>query len=152
MGGLGVTDPYETVDSVGEEKKESPSHVSSSLEITDHVDSTSGWGGMGLRGNHSFTNLHRSASGGSGIFIGEDSDTEQNDTDANNMTKSHGSAGSWASKVGAPSEGYIKTSHMSSLYYRKSNSQGDLASDDANQDKAQEDHRGRPLSASMVEG
>jgi hypothetical protein len=154
MGGLGVLDPYDAIQSVDEEKKDStyqpPLHGPSrspGMHITDHVDANSGWGGLGLRGNHSFTNLHRSASGGSGIFIGEDSENEQDESDPN-MHKS----GSWTTKVGAP-DGYIKTSHMANFYYRghKSASQGDLAKD-GDETNNRMDHRGRPLSASMVAG
>lgn len=103
MGGLAVLDPYEAVQSVGEEKKEATGHgdqATLDLPMTDHVDATSGWGGMGLRGNHSFTNLHRSTSGGSGIFIGEDSENEE--TDASIPKRE-----SWGSKIGS-SDGYIK--------------------------------------------
>ncbi|KAL7536063.1 hypothetical protein ACHAXR_011299 [Thalassiosira sp. AJA248-18] len=145
MGGLTVLDPYETVQSVHEEKKEATAQSEPrlmELPISDHVDVSSGWGGMGLRGNHSFTNLHRSTSGGSGIFFGEDSETEQDDAGPN-MTKT----GSWSSKV-EPSDDYIKTSHMANFYYRNSSSHGDLTAGE-NEDK-NKDHRGRPHSASMI--
>ncbi len=151
MSGLGITDPYEAVQDVDEEKKEYTPHrvgSNSNHQVSEHVDATSGWGGMGLRGNHSYTNLHRTMSGGSGIFFGEDSENEQED---DKMP----TTGSWSSKVGAPgtpgisAEGYIKTSRMSNLYYRKSASHGDLADDVNDEDKTHDD-RGRPLSASMV--
>lgn len=150
MGGLGVLDPYETVLSIDEEKKGEdiahgggPSSSDNVPVVSDHVDVTSGWGGMGLRGNHSYTNLHRSTSGGSGIFFGEDSENEQDDAaaaaaasfeHANGMPKT----GSWTSKFGSPD--YLKTSHMANFYYSKSASHGDLASDnsdDKDQDKGQ---------------
>jgi len=95
-----------------------------------------------LRGNHSFTNLHRSTSGGSGIFIGEDSETEQDDEPMHKI-------GSWSQKVGSP-EGYIKTSHMSSLYYRKSASHGDLTADSDESDDRRTDNRTRPTYSSVV--
>ena len=146
MGGLAVLDPYESVESIGEEKKEANPHgrsPSPGVPMSDHVDGTSGWGGMGLRGNHSFNNLH--ASGGSGIFFGEDSENEQDEGDANLGPKT----GSWASKVGSPDGGYIKTSHMANFYYRRerSASLSEAASDEKDEGR---DARGRPHSASMI--
>jgi len=145
MGGLGVLDPYETPIIDSEEKKESVVHGDPNVPVSEeHVDVSSGWGGMGLRGNHSYTNLHRSTSGGSGIFFGEDSEDE----DAKPKT------GNWASKIGAPhtpQEDYVKTTHMANFYYRKSTSHGNLV-DDADNEAKTHDNRGRPLSASMVVG
>jgi hypothetical protein len=92
---------------------------------------------MGLRGNHSYTNLHRSNSSGSGIFIGDDSENEQDDFDSGVSPMS----GNWASTVGAPS-GYIKTSKMANFYYRKSLSHGELA-DAVEQDNTR-DHQSSP--------
>lgn len=128
MGGLGVLDPYETVASNEEKKESMGSRVDSRLEVAlqvGDVDANSGWGGMGLRGNHSFTNLHRSTSGGSGIFFGEDSENEEEGRATSPMPKT----GSWSSKVGEASPatpGYVKTSHMANFYYRKSSSHGNL--------------------------
>ncbi|KAL3767398.1 hypothetical protein ACHAW5_007658 [Stephanodiscus triporus] len=136
MGGLNVCDPYETMPIV-EEKKESTPRIHSNLHISEHVDATSGWGGMGLRGNHSYTNLHRSNSSGSGIFIGDDSENEQDDFDSGVPPMN----GNWASTVGAPS-GYIKTSKMANFYYRKSLSHGELA-DAVEQDNTR-DHQSSP--------
>ena len=103
------------------------------------VDSNLGWGGMGLRGNHSYNNLTRSSSGGSGIFIGEDDEKE--DEKDNIMINSNSL---WGQKMGAD---YIKTSNMANFYYhRKGHSQGDLVGENKN-DHTQ--RQGRPLSASM---
>jgi hypothetical protein len=93
---------------------------------------------MGLRGNHSYATLHRSASGSSGIFIGEDSENEQDDVESD-AQKSGG--GSWASTVEAPS-GYIKTSKMANFYYRKSASQGEFT-DVVGEDNTR-DHQSTP--------
>jgi hypothetical protein len=117
LGGLAVLDPFEIAHSVDRATNHAADHTE---RISEHVDVCSGWGGMGLRGNHSFTNLHRSTSDSSGVFFGDESETEQDDADTK-MSKN----GSWPSKVGAP-ENYIKTSHMANFYYRKSASQGDL--------------------------
>lgn len=92
---------------------------------------------MGLRGNHSYANLHRSLSSGSGIFIGEDSENEQDDFDS---CKSR--SGSWASTVGAPGGGYIKTSKMANFYYRKSASHGEL--NDTVEAENTRDHQSSP--------
>jgi len=116
MGGLGVLDPYEKILSVDETKREAPD--SPSLQVSDHVDVASGWGGMGLHGNHSSTNLKLSTSGGSGIFFGEEQD------DTSNMPQK---IGSWTSTMaGGTPDSYIKTTHMANFYYSKSSSHGDL--------------------------
>jgi hypothetical protein len=151
LGGLNVLDPFETVQSVDEQKRE-VSHMLDPLDETrrvSHVDSTSGWGGLGLHGNHSYTNLamHRSASGGSGIFIGDDEENEE----SNDVKPGIGNRrGSWANQVGgfAP-EDYIKTSTMANFYYgRKHYSHGNLANGEAQGT----DESGRPLSAGQLTG
>ena len=85
--------------------------------------------GEGLRGNHSYTNLHRSTSEGSGIFIG-DSDNEGDDAEKVERR------GSWVVKVSGYPEDYIKTTHMANFYYRNKHikSHGDLVheNDDIN--------------------
>ena len=140
MGGLGVIDPYETIESVGGVKG---AHASSGFQISDHVDITSGWDGMGLRGNHSFTNLGHSTSNCSGIFIGEDSDNEQSDTDSNIVKTQN-----WSLKVAGISDSYIMTTHMANFYYRKSSTHGDLAA--AGDENKKQDQTGRPRSVSMT--
>lgn len=156
MGGLGVLDPYEVpvVDTSEEKKDASATCTSPGAEASDHVDVTSGWGGMGLRGNHSYSSLHRSPSGGSGgIFFGEESDNEQDSTvNSSNMKKK----GSWSTKLGAPDHGpsddYIKTSHMANFYYRgRSSSHGNFGNNGDKGGDTNTDNRGRPLSASMVQ-
>lgn len=141
MGGLGVLDPYETVQIADEEKKDSAhshSRPSSSIEISEHVNAEMGWGGMGLRGNHSFTNLHRSTSGDSGIFIDNEQDEEEPQSEKR---------GSWVAKVSGYPEDYIKTSHMANFYYRKTQSHSDLMQD--NDDENREQHE-RSSSASQL--
>jgi len=135
LGGLNVLDPFETVNSIDENRKEvSRSNIqkpTDPLDITihaSHVDSTLGWGGMGLRGNHSYTNLTRSEeSAGSGIFILDEEENEKSPADARLGSKP--GSGSWANQVGggyAP-EDYIKTSTMANFYYgRKSHSHGNF--------------------------
>lgn len=153
LGGLNVLDPFETVNSVNEGKKEAPYHnvkESDPLDVTvrsSHVDSTLGWGGLGLHGNHSYTNLHRSTSGGSGIFILDEEENEKSPADANLGTKT--GSGSWANQVGGgyAQEDYIKTSTMANFYYgRKAHSHGNFAEGDADE----ETKSGRPRSASQL--
>lgn len=154
MGGLGVMDPYETI--VDEEKKEGGPHVHGDQNVPiseEHVDASSGWRGMGLRGNHSFTNLTRSISGGgdsgkgSGIFFCDDNDNEQEGGDDSNA---HWMGKALTPKTPVPGEDYVKTTHMANFYYSKgkSSSHGNLVADEI--EAKTHDNRGRPLSASMV--
>jgi len=155
MSGLAILDPHESVTMPHREEETKGSSTSlpfinnSNLQISD-ADVTMGWGGLGLRGNHSFANLHRSPSGGSGIFIGDDSENEQDDYDTG-MPKS----GSWTTKSpesGPFSGSYIKTSKMANFYYNKnrksSSSHGDLDNNDVEGDITR-DHQSSP-SMSMV--
>lgn len=149
MGGLGVFDPHDSFNGVDEEKAilEHSNSGSSNIQISDHVDVTSGWGGMGLRGNHSYTNLHRSASDGSGLFIG-DSDNEQEDEEQLKIER----RGSFTSPVPGYPEDYIKTTHMANFYYRKTQSHGDLANEkeEENPDQGDRHLSATQLSKSMI--
>ncbi len=150
LGGLNICDPYEKVLSMDEvqwhnaQVRNENMSSNNGFPVTgkESVDSNLGWGGMGLRGNHSFSNLTRIASGGSGIFIGEDDEKE--DEKDNNI--------SWGRKMGADhgqNADYIKTSNMANFYYRKGNSHShqDLS---IRENKNEHSRRqGRPLSASM---
>lgn len=90
-----------------------------------------GWGGMGLRGNHSSGSLHRASSGASGLYLMDDdsvSDTptqQAGETSATpiamiglSTSKSGGSLNSLSLKDVENS--YVKTSTMANFYYRKS--------------------------------
>eukprot|EP00804_Cyclotella_cryptica_P021085 CCRYP_021109-RA/>CCRYP_021109-RA protein AED:0.08 eAED:0.08 QI:537/1/1/1/1/1/6/494/833 len=152
LGGLNVLDPFETVNSVKNDVRD-PFHKSSKpvdpLDITTHVDATSGWGGLGLHGNHSYTNLamHRSTSGGSGIFIGDEEENEKSSDLGPGARR-----GSWANQVGGyVPENYIKTSTMANFYYRKTQSHGNLAEGET-EGKGTTDQSGRPLSAGQLTG
>lgn len=147
LGGLNICDPCEKVESMNEVKWDDSRVRSGSIpsnkgfpDSRESVDSNLGWGGMGLRGNHSYNNLTRSSSGGSGIFIGEDD--EKDDEKDNQMANSS----SWGRKMGTDAD-YVKTSNMADFYYhRKGHSHGDLREESKN-DRTQ--RQGRPLSASM---
>jgi hypothetical protein len=85
------------------------------------VEISHGWGGMGLSGNRSSTNLVRSTSDASGIFIdGEDNVVEQVAGERTNP----GPPGSVIPPKAAPtvvldgSKGYVKTTNMAQFYYR----------------------------------
>jgi hypothetical protein len=149
LGGLNVLDPFETVNSIDEDKKEASNlslRQSDPLDVTvraSHVDSTSGWGGLGLHGNHSYTNLQRTGSGGSGIFILDEEENEKSPAEASLGNK----PGSWANQVGG-GEDYIKTSTMANFYYgRKSHSQGNFVEGEA---EGEGDNGKRPRSASQL--
>lgn len=91
------------------------------------TDVNSGWGGLGLRGNRSSGNLHRSTSDGSGLFI---DDEEHAVTTQDPGERTRGSSGSLhragslqraktsENSLGAPSGSYVKTSAMAQFYYR----------------------------------
>lgn len=124
MGGLAVTDEPLLhdwhncrSDSIGEEDDEGGSVKSGQLtpKTTHHLEFGPGWGGMGLRGNHSFTSFN---SVGSGLFfIGEQDEENQ---------PSHERSKSPAVESEIPEE-YIKTSAMAKFYYRRTaQSQGNL--------------------------
>lgn len=154
LGGLNICDPYEKVLSVDEEQFHNsqvkneymPSNKGFPDTSRESVDSNLGWGGMGLRGNHSSTNLTRISSGGSGIFIGED-DEKEDEKDNSIMTNST----SWGRKMGTDhgqKADYIKTSNMANFYYhRKGHSHGELKIGENQNEHTP--RQGRPLSASM---
>lgn len=154
LGGLNVLDPFETVNNVREDKKEEPyinSQEADPLNVTvraTHVSSTLGWGGLGLQGNHSFTNLQRAGSGhsNSGIFILDEEENEKSPADADLGSKP--GSGSWSNQLGGGhvQDDYIKTSTMANFYYgRKSHSHGNFdGQDDENKEGS------RPRSASQL--
>lgn len=92
-----------------------------------------GWGGMGLRGNHSTGSLNRSNSGASGLFLmGDEEQKEQehqqrtecqvageNSTLARRVTEKMSNTASTSSLKELDNR-YVKTSSMAHFYYRKS--------------------------------
>mmetsp|Transcript_63041 Transcript_63041/g.73749 ORF Transcript_63041/g.73749 Transcript_63041/m.73749 type:complete len:928 (+) Transcript_63041:948-3731(+) len=84
FGGLGVSDPSTL--------HTKPNSSKSGTNVTEggtdsegphqpfNFQLQSGWGGMGLRGNHSSGNLNRTFSGGSGLFLIDASDDEEDST------------------------------------------------------------------------
>mmetsp|Transcript_10990 Transcript_10990/g.15731 ORF Transcript_10990/g.15731 Transcript_10990/m.15731 type:complete len:830 (+) Transcript_10990:208-2697(+) len=155
LGGLNICDPYEKVLSMDEVQMHNTQVRNNSIPSKnsfpdagngrESVDSNLGWGGMGLRGNHSSSNnLTRTTSVGSGIFIGED-DEKEDEKDNNAMAHSS----SWGRTMGGDygqNTDYIKTSNMANFYYHRkgSHSHGEL-----NKNESTSRRQGRPLSASM---
>ena len=159
LGGLNICDPYEKVLSMDEGKLHNTQKRNDSVPSKnsfpdfgsgkESVDSNLGWGGMGLRGNHSSNNLTRTTSGGSGIFIGED-DEKEDEKDNNIMAHST----SWGRTMGGDygqNTDYIKTSDMANFYYHRkgSHSHGELKIEE-NKNVSSTRPQGRPLSASMI--
>jgi TAG lipase / steryl ester hydrolase / phospholipase A2 / LPA acyltransferase len=96
------------------------------LEPLPPVEFNLGWGGMGLRGNHSTGNLHRSASNNSGIFFDAD---ESHAVSAGVQVAGERTATispkppSSSDLSGSMGEGrYLKTSSMAHFYYRRAGS------------------------------
>lgn len=155
LGGLNITDPYEKVLSMDEGQLQNTQARSDSIpsknsfpKAGESVDSNLGWGGMGLRGNHSYNNLTRTLSGGSGIFIGED-DEKEDEKDNNIMAHST----SWGRTMGGDygqNTDYIKTTNMANFYYHRkgSHSHGELKIEENKNERTTPRH-GRPLSASL---
>jgi hypothetical protein len=96
------------------------------------VDSMSGWNGLGLRGNRSSGNLHRSLSDASGLFIdeehaamntsGEDNKHQQHETSENVTSTLVIDSGfpELKKKLSDPAfSRYVKTSSMAKFYYRR---------------------------------
>jgi TAG lipase / steryl ester hydrolase / phospholipase A2 / LPA acyltransferase len=73
----------------------------------------SGWGGQGLKGNHSNTSLNRCSSGASGLFLMDDEEgtTEQ--------VAGENPKGKCASSTNQLDSCYVKTTSMAKFYYRK---------------------------------
>ena len=132
LGGLNVSD-QQTIETLRPSRSNPKNHHeerSTTPEIVNHIDIGTGWGGMGLRGNRSSGNLHRTLSDGSGLFYEETEelkgaiDEDASDTEAavpnmphRTMTRSirSGSEGNFSKSTGE----YIKTSTMASFYYRQ---------------------------------
>ena len=139
LGGLNVSD-QQTIETLRPSRSNPKNHHeerSTTPEIVNHIDIGTGWGGMGLRGNRSSGNLHRTLSDGSGLFYEETEDNalkQQNSGDDDDASTHYeeavalgiskpkgkermrsGSEGNFSKSTGE----YIKTSTMASFYYRQ---------------------------------
>jgi predicted acylesterase/phospholipase RssA len=95
---------------------------------SDQIEIPSGWGGMGLRGNHSRGTLKQSPSEGSGLFFmdeGLDGKESEDEFLGELRPFPRPSSGAALNNIERP---YIKTSSMANFYYRKTKSSADLAS------------------------
>ena len=130
-GGHAVTDPAsiggDLSDSAQREYDEQLTHGrNTEIDAVIPIELNQGWGGMGLRGNHSTGNLHRSASNNSGLFfdadepygnLGEQVPGERTATMSPKAPSSSDLAGSLGDGR------YIKTSSMANFYYRRAGCQ-----------------------------
>jgi len=122
LGGLGVSDQPKIGGLDNLKTPESPVPQKPEAIIPD-IDINSGWGGMGLRGNRSSGNLHRTSSDASGLFIDEEEySTEQDAGERTDMApKKLNSTASLPSKKSLEELSYVKTTSMAKFYYRKVN-------------------------------
>jgi len=126
MSGLCITDRNNLGEveeqSVASQRKERAGSIS--IDETT-VDVPSGWNGMGLRGNFSSGTLNRIASGGSGLFLMDDEEPEDNSVTPFAAAALQQEAGEHPNhrkdgmKTGTDMA-YVKTSNMADFYYRKS--------------------------------
>jgi TAG lipase / steryl ester hydrolase / phospholipase A2 / LPA acyltransferase len=114
--------------------------------VAENISGSSGWGGMGLRGNRSFGNLHRVTSDASGLFIDEEpapstdaagvqADPNSGQPEAQQSMQSSSlrgtrqrsdSVSSLSKKVSDPAfSDYVKTSSMAKFYYRRTREYSD---------------------------
>jgi len=177
FGGLGVGDRYNIHQQDSETsgvntgptastQRENSTSSSAALPIPPvdehaHVDISLGWGGLGLRGNHSYGSLNRSHSSGL-FYLDGDGDEERvrsvTPAEGGDGVDAHGNsdsrvqvAGEETATVTRPSSpnrprrlswtdedehipmdsGYFKTTSMANFYYRKTRSHGNLPAVDA---------------------
>lgn len=126
MSGLGITDRH-NLDHALDGSSGNGLHSHREDENSDDdIEVPVGWRGMGLRGNFSSGSLNRKMSESSGLFLMDgDHDSEMNE---NNTPVSEQHAGEIQQPESARrsfSEGYLKTTSMSSFYYNRK-SQGNL--------------------------
>ena len=126
LGGLGVTDQHvhqEKVSFVNHHNNEQNEHTNifRSNNSHQHIEFKSGWGGMGLHGNHqaSANSLHKSISAGSGLFFIEDDVSSTDEaTGSNDYVPDLPSTDSFKKNSASDlKEAYVKTTNMANFYY-----------------------------------
>lgn len=127
LGGLSLGDPY-SIQNVSNELSTEEREFGASSN-SPQIELKPGWGGLGLRGNHSYASLTRPSSVGSGLFL-EESDGEgsrSGDQVAGEVTvnSAHTKRRS-SSDVGKEKGPYVKTTTMANFYYRKTKSHQNL--------------------------
>jgi TAG lipase/steryl ester hydrolase/phospholipase A2/LPA acyltransferase len=125
LGGMGITDQVKIQDTE-DIIRHDPSIAMTTPVLANRPTSVinPGWGGMGLRGNHSSEGLVRTASASSGLFM-DDDDKSNQDAGEQTMMRPKSPLGDTTTES-IKDKDYIKTTSMAQFYYRKSGSQGDL--------------------------
>ena len=128
LGGLSMGDPYNIQNASVSTELSNEEREFCARSVSPHIELKPGWGGMGLRGNHSFASLTRPTSVGSGLFL-EESDDEGRSSDqvAGEVTRLKRKSSLDEAEKNGP---YVKTTTMANFYYRKigSKSQENLGS------------------------
>jgi predicted acylesterase/phospholipase RssA len=125
LGGMGITDQvkiHDTEDII----RHDPTSITATPLLANGPPSviSPGWGGMGLRGNHSSEGLARTTSASSGLFM-DDDDKSNQEAGEQTMMRPKSPVGDSTTEPDKDKD-YIKTTSMAHFYYRKSGSQGDL--------------------------
>lgn len=168
MGGLNVSD-QQTIETLRPSRSNPKNHNatfggeerSTTPEIVNHIDIGSGWGGLGLRGNRSSGNLHRTSSDGSGLFYEESEESKgamEEATSGNegtipgmpNRTMARSIRSGSEGNFSTPTGDYIKTSTMASFYYRQNPSFDGLARTTSNPHMAEDTTSPKTAAAATV--
>mmetsp|Transcript_19132 Transcript_19132/g.29073 ORF Transcript_19132/g.29073 Transcript_19132/m.29073 type:complete len:842 (-) Transcript_19132:65-2590(-) len=130
MGGLAIGDPTSITVSIGGPQSTIDSTNGGESSQNGVLELKPGWGGMGLKGNHSTGSL--CSSGASGLFIMDEVDSQSDLQTGKGPEKQlpvqHPGEMSSLTPIKA-GLGYLKTTSMASFYYRKSKSHNNLLSD-----------------------
>lgn len=118
LGGLSMGDPYNIQNVSVSTELSNEEREFCARSVSPHVELKPGWGGMGLRGNHSYASLTRPTSVGSGLFLEDESDDEGRSSDqvAGEVTRLKRKSSLDEAEKNGP---YFKTTSMANFYYRK---------------------------------
>ena len=118
LGGLSMGDPYNIQNVSVSTELSNEEREFCARSVSPHIELKPGWGGMGLRGNHSYASLTRPTSVGSGLFLEEESDDEERSSDqvAGEVTRLKRKSSLDEAEKNGP---YVKTTSMANFYYRK---------------------------------
>ena len=118
LGGLSMGDPYNIQNVSVSTELSNEEREFCARSVSPHIELKPGWGGMGLRGNHSYASLTRPTSVGSGLFLEEESDDEERSSDqvAGEVTRLKRKSSRDEAEKNGP---YVKTTSMANFYYRK---------------------------------
>ena len=118
LGGLSMGDPYNIQNVSVSTELSNEEREFCARSVSPYIELKPGWGGMGLRGNHSYASLTRPTSVGSGLFLEEESDDEERSSDqvAGEVTRLKRKSSLDEAEKNGP---YVKTTSMANFYYRK---------------------------------